>query len=85
MTQPVGFNIQINEDPQNGAMCDVCTSFIVSGTKRISTFIGTSPQSNVCWDCATNTAALIRPDPMAKARAAKAAKRLETVSEAVAV
>lgn len=61
MTQPAGFNIQINEDPQNGSMCDVCTCFIVSGTKRVSTFIGTSPQSNVCLDCADNIAGLLKP------------------------
>ena len=61
MTQPVGFNIQVNEDPQNGAMCDICTSFIASGIKRVSTFIGTSPQSNVCLDCGEAVAGLVKP------------------------
>ena len=58
MSRPIGFSMVINEIPENSARCDVCNELAAPGVKRVSTYIGTSPQSNLCIECMDEIIAL---------------------------
>lgn len=54
------FNMRINEDPLNGAMCVIGFHFLPPGEKRVSTYIGTSGQNDICMTCVEEAALLLK-------------------------
>jgi hypothetical protein len=84
MTRPVGFSMSINESPENSAMCNICTDLVAPGVRRISTYIGTSQQSDLCTDCAADVVTTVAPAAQTQTVPAYTSRRNRVSAETVA-